>query len=272
MAKNNNFSRVLQTDYLKYRKSLVPWITLFYPFLTVSLITIIYFGMEEVPDRPLFDFSRNLLLVASFFLPFYLALLITQINFTENRIQGWKILYAQPVPKAFFFLSKISVIFICSLATLMLFLIFSIISAKSLGLYTPGSFISDLSNNFFPAFLKLLVVYLSASLMMAIQFFLSVRFRNFILPMGIGIAAAILPIAIFITLGIAGIIQGQGGLAKILRIDPYTLPYSFTFDFGALVNPDYLGVIPKFYVIGSVLLAIVVYILTYIDHTRRNTL
>jgi lantibiotic transport system permease protein len=266
------FFRVIRTDIIKYKRSLVPWITVFYPAITVGLITIITIGTKEKPDQPLFSFCRNLLLVSSFFLPFYLTLLVTQINFTENRIQGWKLLFAQPVPKYIFLLSKITMILLCCTLSYFFMNVFTLISAKVLGLYAKEAFFDDVSANYLPPMLKLLIVYLSASLMIAIQFFLSLRFKNFILPLGIGIAASILPIAIFITLGIAGILQGPGGLTNILRFDPYTLPYSFTFDFGALIDPRFLGVIPEGFVIASVSAAVLIYIFTYLDHTRRNTL
>lgn len=271
MKTSGSFIRVFMADLIKYRKSLVPWITLLYPLFTVALITIINIGMRDLPERPLFDFSRNLLLVGSFFLPFYLTLLITQVNFTENRTQGWKLMYAQPVPRAFFLLSKLRVIYLCCAITFLLIIVFAILSSSALGLYKGTPFSAAMKADFLPAMGKLLVVYLSASLMMSIQFYLSLRFRNFIVPLGIGIAASILPIAIFIALGIAGIIQGQGGLTQILRIDPYTLPFSFAFNFGALTDPYFLGEIPPFFIFTSVSVAVIIYIVSFIDHTRRNT-
>lgn len=267
----SGFCNVFKADLIKYRKSIVPWITLLYPFFTVALITIINIGMNELPDRPLFDFSRNLLLVSSFFLPFYLSLLITQVNFTENRIQGWKLLYAQPVPRALILFSKVGIIFLCCVTAYLLTALFAVVSSEILGLHEGTALITALKADFVTPMVKLMLVYLSASLMMAMQFWLSLRFRNFIVPLGIGIAASILPIAIFIALGIAGLIQGQGGLTRILRIDPYTLPYSFSFNFGALADPDFLGEIPPVYLITSISLALIIYILSFIDHTRRNS-
>ena len=106
--------------------------------------------------------------------------------------------------------------------------------------------------------------------MMAIQYYLSVRLKNFIVPLGIGIAATILPIAVFITLGIAGIINSQQALTRILRFDPYTLPFSFVFDFEALSNEKFLGHTPPAFIAGSALLALVVLTAACIDQSRRN--
>ena len=96
--------------------------------------------------------------------------------------------------------------------------------------------------------------------------------KNFILPLGIGIAATILPIALFITLGIAGIVQEQAFLSKILRFDPYTLPYSFVFDISAVTNPRFLGQIPRTFIISSVVLAVLVFSLACLDQKNRNVL
>lgn len=262
--------KVLHSDYIKYRKSLIVWITLIYPFCAAALVFIINFGMEDVPDNPIFEFSRALLLVSSFFLPFYLALLVTQINFTENRIEGWKLLYAQPVSRLAYFISKVLIILLACIAAYLLLYIFSLMALQVLHWHNSNIIIENIHENLKPAFLKIFEVFISASLMISIQYYLSLRLRNFILPLGIGIGATILPVAVFITLGIAGIIQSQEILSGILRYDPYTLPFSFVFDFAAFTNANYLGGIPSLYIFLSVGLACVVYILTYFDQRRRN--
>lgn len=264
------FLRVLQADYLKYRKSLVVWIILAYPLFTAALVFIIYFGMKEIPENPVFDFSRALLLVSSFFLPFYLVLLITQINFTENRIQGWKLLYVQPIPKWAYYVSKILILITAYIIAYLLLYVFSIAALKVLNWHHNDFIFRNFYINLKPAFIKILEVYASASLMIAIQYYLSIRLKNFILPLGIGIAATILPIAVFITLGIAGIIRSQEALTKILRFDPYTLPYSFVFDFQSFTNEKFLGNIPTVFIICSAGLAVLVFFLAYLDQSNRN--
>lgn len=264
------FFRVFHTDYIKYRKSLVIWITLAYPFFTAVLVSIIYFGMKKIPENPVFDFSRGILLVASFFLPFYIVLLVTQVNFTENKTQGWKLMYAQPVPKAAYFISKILMVLFAGMIAYFLLYVFSLAGLRIIHWHNNAFVLENILITMKPAFARLLEVYVSASFMLAIQYYLSLRLKNFILPLGIGMAAAILPIAIFITLGIAGIIQSQAALSKILRFDPYTLPYSFVFDFQAFTNEKFLGDIPTIYVLSSVGLAVITYIFAYIDQVHRN--
>ncbi|MBN2482033.1 MAG: ABC transporter permease [Bacteroidales bacterium] len=266
------FFRVLHTDYIKYRKSLVVWITVAYPLFASAMVSIIYFGMKNIPDNPVFDFSRGILLVASFFLPFYLVLLVTQVNYVENRNQGWKLLYAQPVHKASYFISKILIILFSVMIAYLLLYLFSLVGLKIVHWRNDAFILDNLHITLSPAFIKLLKVYASASLMLAIQYYLSLRLKNFILPLGIGIAATILPIAIFITLGIAGIIQSQAALSTILRYDPYTLPYSFVFDFAAFTNANHLGNIPSVFIYSSVGLGLLVYILAYTDQVRRNVI
>lgn len=264
--------RILRTDCIKYRKSLVVWITVAYPLFAAAMVSVIYFGMKNVPDDPVFDFSRGILLVSSFFLPFYLVLLVTQVNYIENRNQGWKLMYSQPVPRAGFFISKILIILIAGMMAYMLIYLFSRIGLSIVHWRNSAFLLEDVHAKLKPAFLKLGEVYISASLMLAIQYYLSLCLRNFILPLGIGIAATILPIAIFITLGIAGIIQSQAALSTILRYDPYTLPYSFVFDFQSFTNERFLGEIPPVFIISSVGLALLVYILAFADQVHRNVI
>lgn len=260
----------LRTDLIKYKKSLAVWITLAYPFFTAILVYIILYGTSELPDNPVFMFSRSMLLVASFFLPFYLVLVITQLNYTENRTVSWKVLYAQPVSRGAIFISKLIILLILCCCAYFLLLAFALGALKLLHLHHPDLQVINLKSDFMPAYGKLIKVFISASSMMAIQYYLSLRSRNFILPLGIGIAMAILPIAIFITLGIAGIVRSQEGLATVLRVDPYTLPFSFVFNFEALTQENYLGDIPHEYLYYSASMALVVLIVAWLKQKNRN--
>jgi hypothetical protein len=168
MKTSGSFIRVFIADLIKYRKSLVPWITLLYPLFTVALITIINIGMRDLPERPLFDFSRNFLWwVLSFYILSHT--LITQVNFLKTAHRDGTDV-CKPVRRAVFLLSKIRVFISCAITFLLIkYLLFC--HPQTWDCIKELLFLRN-ETDFSTAMGKLLVVYLSDSLMMSIQFYL----------------------------------------------------------------------------------------------------
>jgi hypothetical protein len=148
--------------------------------------------------------------------------------------------------------------------------IFSCIAIKLIELYkhqvTLSAFL-DLYPDFIYPELKII---LSCSALVSIQYWLAVRLKNFLLPSGIGTVAAILPLAVLMILGIAGIISTPEKLNNMLKLDPYSLPYSFIFDFSQLQNKMAIVQIPTKFVMGSIITGIAAGIAGFIDIRKRN--
>jgi hypothetical protein len=264
------FVRTLHTDWLKYRKSLLPWASLGYPLMAVFLVFIFTIGDKRQPDLAAFQFAKNILAVGAFFLPFYLVLSITLLGFIENRSQGWKLMYTQPVGRGYFYASKLFLLILAIGAAFLLKFIFSAIAVYFIEIYKPqykvNEFISVWSDFLVPE----LKIILSCFALISIQYWLSLRVRNFILPFGIGTFAAILPLAVFIILGIAGIISSPEKLNHILKFDPYSLPFSFVFDFAGIKSITTIVQIPTKFVIASMATGIVIGTAGFLDLRRRN--
>jgi hypothetical protein len=115
-----------------------------------------------------------------------------------------------------------------------------------------------------------LKIFLSCFLLISVQYWLSLRAKNFVVPFGIGTFAAILPLAVFIILGIAGIISSPEKLHQFLRFDPYSLPFSFVFDFAGIKNSLLVVQIPVKFIIVSVAAGMIVGTAGYLDLRGRN--
>jgi len=264
------FVHTLHTDWLKYRKSLLPWASIGYPLIVVFLVFIFTFGDKRHPDHAAFQFARNILAVGAFFLPFYLVLSITLLGFIENRSQGWKLMYAQPVGRGYYYASKLFCLLLIIGLVFILKFIFSSIAIYFLELYKPqfkvNAFVSLWSGFLVPE----LKIILSCFTLISIQYWLSLRVKNFVLPFGIGTFAAILPLAVFIILGIAGIISSPEKLNHILKFDPYSLPFSFVFDYAGMKSNTTIVQIPAKFVIASVAAGLVIGTAGFLDLRRRN--
>lgn len=266
----SNFFRTLQTDWIKYRRSLLPWACLAYMLLVVFLVFIFTMGDKRKPNNATFLFVRNISNVSAFFLPYFLVLIISLLTYIEHRGQGWKLMYSQPVSRGYFYVSKLVVLLIVLLMVVFLKFILSSLAVKLLELSKHQIKASDFLRLYKDFIIPDLIVILSCSALIAIQYWMSIRLKNFILPTAIGTIAAILPLAVLMILGIAGIISSPEKLGQLLKFDPYSLPYSFVFDFSQLQNKTAIARIPTQFVIGSVIAGIVIGTAGFFDNQRRN--
>jgi len=264
------FIHTLHTDWIKYRKSLLPWASLAYVLLVTFLVFIFTIGDKRNPDNAVFQFSRNIISVGAFFLPFYLVLIISLLGYIEHRSQGWKLIYTQPVGRGYFYLSKLFLLLLILLAVFILKFIFSSIAVKLIELSKHQIKLIDFLEIVPDFLLPELKIFVSCSALIAIQYWLSMRFRNFLLSSGIGTVAIILPLAVFMILGIAGIIATPEKLNNFLKLDPYSLPYSFIFDFSQMKSNNVLVQIPARFVVGSLLAGILILTAGFFDIRRRN--
>jgi len=264
------FSHTLHTDWLKYRKSLLPWASLGYAIIVVFLVFIFTIGDKRHSDQAAFQFARNILAVGSFFLPFYLVLIITLLGFIENRSQGWKLMYAQPVGRGYYYLSKLFFLLVVIGIVFFLKFIFSSIAIYFIELSKPQYKVNEFISLWPDFMIPELKIIGSCFALIAIQYWLSLRVKNFILPFGIGIFAAILPLAVLIILGIAGIISSPEKLNHMLKFDPYSLPFSFVFDFAGMKSSTSIVQLPAKFVIASMAAGIGIGTAGFLDLRRRN--
>ena len=133
----------------------------------------------------------NWSVAAAFLLVMYVILvtgLVTQIEFRNNT---WKQVYASPRSVADIFFSKLIVILVLILLCFLLFNLFIVLSAWAVNLVRSGY---GFFKQEIPLSNMLLVsgkLYLSIMAMIAIQYLLSLRFKNIIVPIGIGVGLLI---------------------------------------------------------------------------------
>ncbi len=175
------------------------------------------------------QFINNLGHTASFFLPFFIVLLISVACNIEHKSALMKHLLALSVPRPLFFLGKFAGIMAFIALALVLTLIFSYGSIWVCGLISPKLGFG-LNFNYRLLFRILINAYIAAAAIYSIQYWLGMRLRNLILPVAIGSALIILPVAVLIMLGITGLISHSDEFTKIITYNPYSYPYSAAFN------------------------------------------
>jgi lantibiotic transport system permease protein len=264
------FINTWYTDWIKYRKSSLIWASAGYSLLSVFLVFILTAGMKNVPENATFQFMRNNLSVGAFFLPFYLVLIITILAHIEHRNQGWKLMFSQPVGRGYCYFSKLSFILLSFVLVYLFYFLFSLISIYLITISKVQFKVSEFFS-LIPVFFKpQLKIMLSCTAMIAIQYWLSIRLKYFIWPFGLGVVGTMLPLAVFIILGIAGIIGSPEKLNVVLKYDPYSLPFSFVFDYSMMKSNLSIVEIPFKFILGSLSTGFFIMFLGFVDLHKRN--
>ncbi|WP_205512273.1 ABC transporter permease [Longitalea arenae] len=125
---------------------------------------------------------------AFFLLPVFAILVTSLVVQTEYKNNTWKQVYASPRSILDIFMSRFIVIHTLILLAFVLFNAFIIITACAANLVQKGYNFFDHPVPWKTLFALTAKLYFSVLAITAIQYWLSLRFRNFIIPLGIGLA------------------------------------------------------------------------------------
>jgi hypothetical protein len=188
-----------QAELLKTKRTASFWLSVIGSAFIPTLLFIALFTNPDTAKNLAKDpwtkfFNMGWQILSVFFLPMYIILnstLITQIEFKNNT---WKQVFASPQSLANIFFSKFFTIHLMILFCFLLFNIFMILAAVIGNLINSKYTFLDRSIDC-EMLLKLnFKTYISILGISAIQYWLSLRFKNFIAPVGIGLALVVVSI------------------------------------------------------------------------------
>ncbi|MGB3464214.1 MAG: ABC transporter permease [Cyclobacteriaceae bacterium] len=192
-----------QNELLKLRNTFAFWLCI----IGGSFIPVIYFIYYLVKFESLIPqdgtnpwdkfLTDQIMSAASLLIPLFIVLITSLIIQVEHKANGLKYLFAQPIPKWSVYFSKLTVVFASIIATYILFFAMMLVVGLTVGAIHSELRLLECSPIFdFP--IKLLFRSFIASLgIVGIQFWLSFRFKNFIIPLGIGIVLVITGLIVF---------------------------------------------------------------------------
>jgi lantibiotic transport system permease protein len=186
-----------RAELIKTKRSATVWVVVlgsgFIPLIFLLIYTLS--PEKNYPRLQMFPweqhFSMGWQALASFLLPMFVILICSLIPQIEYKNNGWKQSFSSPQSIGNIFFSKFLTIHIMIIILFILFNIFLIGSALISNWINPNYvFLKNPIN--WGSLLKLdLKTYLSVLGMSAIQYWLSLRFKNFIAAIGIGLALLI---------------------------------------------------------------------------------
>lgn len=218
------FHRLFKAELIKTRGTHGFLITLLIPLLiTILQFSIFYFkhaqfagtGMNPwgIMGRNLFNFLGIIVM------PMYVVVIAYLVNFTEHQANSWKYLFALPIPKFQIYSAKSLLALLWLLLFCVLLSLLFLASGQLLSQVRPDIGFQDytITRPFLAAMIKL---FLCGVGILSIQFFLSIYWKDFIRPVGIGLG-----------LTIAGFILSSW---EHIYIFPYALPNLVGDDFSEL--------------------------------------
>jgi hypothetical protein len=185
-----------RSEFYKSRKTAGFWSAVILPLL---LCLLIFLGFYSKADKMAMEpgimlwaqFSGAILgVMGSLLLPMLIVFIGYSVNSIEHKADTWKTLFSLPISKFAVYSAKYLYALFLVLLCLTLFVIFTISFGDLLGMIKPElkfseyNIASSLSQLYFKLFLSSLGI-------LSIQFVLSLLFRDFLKPMGIGFIATI---------------------------------------------------------------------------------
>ena len=185
-----------RSEFYKTRKTMGFWSAVLLPLFICTLLFIGFFNKSDhLANQPgmmaWLQFAGAILAVmGSLLLPMLIVFVSYSVNSIEHKADTWKSLFSLPIPKWSVYSAKyvyaLFLVFLC----LALFMLFTLGFGNLLSMLKPELKFNEyhIEKILTQIYLKLL---LSSLGILSIQFLLSLLFRDFLKPMGIGFAATI---------------------------------------------------------------------------------
>jgi hypothetical protein len=206
-----------RSEFYKTRKTMGFWSAVLLPLPICLLLFVGFFNKSDqlasTPGMLLWlQFAGAILgVMGSLLLPMLIVFIAYSVNNIEHKAETWKTLFSLPISKWWVYAAKYVYAFFLIVLCLMLFVLFTLGLGNLLSVLKPALKFSEyhMESTLAQIYFKLL---LSSLGILSIQFLLSLLFRDFLKPMGIGFTATI-----------AGVIMASAGW-KYAYLFPYSHP------------------------------------------------
>lgn len=189
-----NFIVATQTEIIKTKRTASFWLSVagaaFIPAIFFIMCVFVEDGIvNDFIAKPWETFFHHgWQFLCAFLLPMYIILICALIPQIEYKSNTWKQVFASPQSTGQIFFSKFLTVHLMILLCYFLFNSLMILSGVSINLIIPGYTFLKHEIDWVSLMQMNGRTYISILGISAIQFWLSLRFKNFIAPMGIGLA------------------------------------------------------------------------------------
>lgn len=189
-----SFAISIQSEVLKSKRSASFWLSIIAAaFMPIILFLALYFKPEGAIKQLQHDpwtmfFKWGWEALSVFIFPMFVILIATLIPQIEYKNNAWKQVFASPQSLASIFFSKFITIHFIIFFFYLLFTLLMTLSGITTGLFNNKFGFLENTIDWSNLSYLMLKTYVSILGISAIQYWLSLRFKNFIAPVGIGLA------------------------------------------------------------------------------------
>jgi hypothetical protein len=187
----------LRTELLKTKRTAAFYLTLvaaaFGPFM--SLLDLIFGeGVSEENGKVIFNemFIQKFQMTSFVMLPMFVVLICTLLPQIEYKNNAWKQVLTSPQTKGNVFLAKFINIHLLILLFLIVNQLCMLVTVVILHFKEPSLNVLNQPVNWHKVLVTILNIYVALLAMSTIQFWLGLRFKNFIVPIAVGISCWII--------------------------------------------------------------------------------
>jgi len=205
-------------------------------------------------------FAAGLSIYSFFVINPFVVLLVSAVMYVEQRADAWKLLYTLPVGRGSIYFSKLLVIIGITIGCSLVLVLFLVLSGYFINLFYPEIEVVYYQPDILALFKKIFHTIVALLGVIGLQYFLSLWFKNFLVPLSLGVVGFILGFIVTTT------------NSKIALCIPFTFPMivkdygMFRNDKVAYVFGDWLTNVELY----SIIFFVVFVALGYFYETRRN--
>ncbi|MEE9406687.1 MAG: ABC transporter permease [Polaribacter sp.] len=196
------YTSSIKNEFIKLKRTFAFWLTIISAFLFPILFFIVYFFKHEtlapkVGTNPWEKFmTMQIENSIPFFIPMFIVLITSLIMQIEHKSLGIKYLFALPIPKWSVYYGKLTIVLFAIITTYIYYYVIILLSGALLGaIHSDLKFLAFTPNHL--KYIEIIYTSFIASLgIIGIQFWASFRFKNFIIPLGIGMFLTMIGIVI----------------------------------------------------------------------------
>lgn len=186
-----DFFRALSTEWIKLRKTFVGWVIVLTPLVLNGMFFLVSMKVEALPEDYETAWAWLIPNLSAFWslmmLPMLVALVAGLTNYYEHSSNSWKHLFALPSSRGAVLAAKLVACHVIVLMSSLLVWLFTMGTGWLTRLLRPG-FGFEAATPVWDILARLMEQYLAVGLIMAILFFVAVRFANIAVTIGVGIA------------------------------------------------------------------------------------
>lgn len=186
----------LQSEFYKSRKTLGFWSAILLPLILMLLVSFGFFmkAGKLASMSPVIIWAQfagiPMGIMGSLLLPMFIVFVAYSVNSIEHKSDTWKTLFTLPIAKWSIYSAKFLYAVLLILISLMLFATFTWAFGNLLGIIQPKLKFSGyhMEKELFQVYFKL---FLASMGILSLQFIMSLLWKDFLKPMGIGFVGVI---------------------------------------------------------------------------------